>query len=74
MSNNFVSEKDYNLIEFTINQKDIIKRIKQYSVRNCRKEIKTSYITPHRFNVSNHQKYYNFYLYKNYRLNIILFL
>ena len=38
-------KKDYKLIEFTKDDKDTIKRIKDYSIRNCRKKISTSYIT-----------------------------
>ena len=45
MSNQFTPQNDYNLIEFTKEQKDIVKRIKDYSHRNCRQMIQTKYIT-----------------------------
>lgn len=40
-----IPHKDYKIIEFTKDDKDVIKRIKTYSIRNCRKEITTKYIT-----------------------------
>jgi hypothetical protein len=43
--NEIIPVKDYKLVEFTKDDKDIIKRIKEYSIRNCRKEISTKYIT-----------------------------
>ena len=45
MSGDFIPQKDYKLIEFTKEQKDVVKRVKEYSNRNCRKGIETSYIT-----------------------------
>lgn len=45
MNNYYTPEKDYNLIKFSNEQKDVIKRIKEYSFRNCRTEILQSYIT-----------------------------
>ena len=45
MKSNFIPFKDYSLIQFTKDNNDIVKRIKEYSLRNCRKEIETSYIT-----------------------------
>ena len=45
MNSDFIPQKDYKLIEFTKEQKDIVKRIKEYSNRNCRKAIEVSYIT-----------------------------
>ena len=38
MNSNFISQTDY-LIKFTKDQKDIIKRIKDYAFSNCRIEI-----------------------------------
>ncbi len=43
--NDFIPLKDYILFDFTKNNIDIVKRIKEYSIRNCRKHIKTKYIT-----------------------------
>ncbi len=43
--NEFIPQKDYNFIKFTKEQKDIVKRIKDYSDRNCRKIINKRYIT-----------------------------
>ena len=45
MINDFIPQKDYNLIKFTKDNKDIIKKVKKYSMWNCRKEIEISYIT-----------------------------
>lgn len=45
MSGDFIPQKDYKLSEFTKEQKDIVKRIKEHSNRNCRKAIDASYIT-----------------------------
>ena len=39
MSGDFIPQKDYKLIEFTKEQKDVVKRVKEYSNRNCRKGI-----------------------------------
>lgn len=41
----FIPQKDYKLVEFTKDDKETIKRIKEYSIRNCRKKVETSYIT-----------------------------
>lgn len=43
--NNYIPKKDYNLIKFSKEEKKIVKRIKEYAFRNCRKEIEQSYIT-----------------------------
>jgi len=43
--NNFIPLTDYILFDFTKNNTEIVKRIKEYSIRNCRKHIKTQYIT-----------------------------
>ena len=45
MSHNYIAKNDYKFVNFTINDKDIIKRIKEYAKRNCREIITTSYIT-----------------------------
>ena len=45
MSNNFIAKNDYKLINFTKNDTEIVKRIKDYAKRNCREQINTSYIT-----------------------------
>jgi hypothetical protein len=45
MADDFIAKDDYKYINFTKKDVDIIKRIKDYSKRNCRKEIETSYIT-----------------------------
>jgi hypothetical protein len=45
MSNEFTPQNDYKLVEFTKNDKETIKRVRDYSIRNCRKKIETSYIT-----------------------------
>jgi hypothetical protein len=45
MNSYFLPEKDYALIEFTTKETEIIKRVKEYSKRNCRNEIQSSYIT-----------------------------
>lgn len=45
MADDFTAKKDYKLTTFTKNDAIIIKRIKEYSKRNCRKQIETSYIT-----------------------------
>jgi hypothetical protein len=45
MKSDFIAQKDYNLIKFNKEQKDIIKRVKDYSFRNCRTEILQTYIT-----------------------------
>jgi hypothetical protein len=45
MNSDFIPYKDYKYMEFVKNEKDTIKRIKTYSIRNCRKEIQTEYIT-----------------------------
>lgn len=41
----FIPSKDYKLVDFTKKDTETIKRIKDYSVRNCRKLINKSYIT-----------------------------
>jgi len=45
MKSDFIAQKDYNLIKFNKEQKDIIKRVKEYAFRNCRTEILQTYIT-----------------------------
>ncbi len=45
MNTYFIAEKDYKLVEFTKEQKDIVKRVKEYSNRNCRNAIEKSFIT-----------------------------
>jgi hypothetical protein len=45
MAEDFIAKDDYKLINFTKEDISIIKRIKDYAKRNCRKEIETSYIT-----------------------------
>ena len=45
MKSDFIPQKDYNLIKFDKQQKDIIKRVKEYSFRNCRNDIEQSYLT-----------------------------
>ena len=45
MADDFIAKDDYKYINFTKKDIEIIKRIKEYSKRNCRKEIETSYIT-----------------------------
>lgn len=45
MSSDFIPQKDYKLILFDKEQKEIIKRIKSYAYRNCRTDISQSYIT-----------------------------
>ena len=45
MAEDFIAKDDYKYINFTKKDIEIIKRIKEYSKRNCRKEIETSYIT-----------------------------
>ncbi len=45
MADDFTAKNDYKLTNFTKDDAVIIKRIKEYSKRNCRKEIETSYIT-----------------------------
>lgn len=37
-----IPNKDYKLIKFTKDNQDIVKRIKTYAIRNCRKEITTT--------------------------------
>jgi hypothetical protein len=39
MSSDFIPHKDYKLVSFTIEEKDIVKRIKVYANRNCRNQI-----------------------------------
>jgi hypothetical protein len=39
MSNNFIAKNDYKLINFTKNDTEIVKRIKDYAKRNCREQI-----------------------------------
>ena len=43
--NYFIPQKYYKLVEFTKDDKDTLKIIKDYSICNCRKKISTSYIT-----------------------------
>ena len=43
--NDFIPQTDYNFIKFTKDQKDIVKRIKEYSNRNCRNLINKRYIS-----------------------------
>jgi hypothetical protein len=45
MSSDFIPHKDYKLISFTKEEKNIVKRIKEYANRNCRKVIQKSFIT-----------------------------
>jgi hypothetical protein len=45
MSSEFIPHKDYKLVSFTKEEKDIVKRIKEYANRNCRKVIQKSFIT-----------------------------
>ena len=45
MADDFIAKDDYKLTTFTKEDKIIIKRIKDYAKRNCRKEIETTYIT-----------------------------
>jgi len=40
-----IPQKDYKTLKFTKNDKDIIKRIKDYAIRNCRNEVTQFYIT-----------------------------
>ena len=42
MSSDFIPHKDYKLVSFTKEKKDIVKRIKEYANRNCRKVIQKS--------------------------------
>lgn len=44
MSGYFIPHKDYKLISFIKEKKDIVKRIKEYANRNCRKIIQKSFI------------------------------
>ena len=39
MSHNFIAKNDYKFVNFTLNDYDIIKRIKEYAKRNCREII-----------------------------------
>ena len=41
MSSDFIPHKDYKLISFTKEEKNIVKRIKEYANRNCRTEFIT---------------------------------
>ena len=41
MSSDFIPHKDYKLISFTKDEKNIVKRIKEYANRNCRTEFIT---------------------------------
>ena len=45
MSGDFIPHKDYKLISFTKEEKNIVKRVKEYANRNCRKVIQKSFIT-----------------------------
>ena len=41
MSSDFIPHKDYKLISFTKEEKNIVKRVKEYANRNCRTEFIT---------------------------------
>lgn len=45
MSSDFIPYKDYKLVSFTKEEKNIVKRVKEYANRNCRKVIQKSFIT-----------------------------
>lgn len=45
MNSDFIPFKDYKLVNFTKKETDTLKRIKDYSLRNCRNKINKSYIT-----------------------------
>lgn len=45
MISDFIPHKDYKLVSFTKEEKDIVKRIKEYANGNCRKVIQKSFIT-----------------------------
>jgi hypothetical protein len=45
MSSDFIPYKDYKLVSFTKEEKNIVKRVKEYANRNCRKIIQKSFIT-----------------------------
>ena len=44
-NNNFIAKNEYKILNFTKNDTEIVKRIKDYAKRNCREQINTSYIT-----------------------------